>query len=194
MNTASHINAPTAPSWRVSNLRTTYGFLLALAIVQIIVGFVALSFSFLATIVSVSILGALLLIASAVEMAAAILARSWKGFFLFLLLGILYTVAGFLCLVHPLAAAEALTLMLAAAFLVAGSFRVVVSAVERFQSWGWVCLHGIVTMLLGFAIVAEWPFSGLWVLGAFLGIDLIANGTMWAVRASSARTELKAAA
>lgn len=192
MNTASHVNPPAASSWRASNLRSTYGWLLALAIVQIIVGFVALSFSFVATLVSVSILGALLLIASAVEMTAAILARNWKGFFLFLLLGLLYTVAGFMCLVHPLAAAEGLTLMLAAALLVAGSFRVAVSAVERFPSWGWVCLHGVLTMFLGFAIAAQWPFSGLWVLGAFLGIDLIANGTLWAVRASTSRTELKA--
>ena len=191
MNTASQVNAPAMPSWRMSYLRTANGLLLALAIVQIIVGCLALSFSFAATIASVVVLGALLLIASAVEMAAAIVARNLKGFFLFLLVGILYTVAGFLCLVHPLAAAEALTLMLAAAFLVAGTFRIVVSAIERFPSWGWVCLHGIVTTLLGFAIAAEWPWSGLWVIGAFVGIDLIANGAMWAVLASGASSVLK---
>ena len=191
MNTASHVNAPTVPSWRISYFRTASGLLLALAIVQILVGCLALSYSFVATIASVAILGALLLVASAVEMAAAIMARNWQGFFLFLLLGILYTVAGFLCLVHPLAAAEALTLMLAAAFLVAGTFRIIVSAIERFPSWGWVCLHGIVTTLLGFAIAAEWPWSGLWVIGAFVGIDLIANGATWAVLASSARTAFK---
>jgi uncharacterized membrane protein HdeD (DUF308 family) len=190
MNTASQANVPAVPAWRLSYLRTANGLLLALAIVQILVGFLALSYSFVATIASVAILGALLLIASAVEMAAAIVARNWKGFFLFLLLGILYTVAGFLCLVHPLAAAEALTLMLAAAFLVAGSFRVVVAAIERFQSWGWVCLHGVVTTLLGFAILAEWPWSGLWVIGAFVGIDLIANGATWAMLASGARAAL----
>ena len=72
MNTASHVNAPAVPSWRVSYLRTANGLLLGLAIVQIIVGCLALSYSFVATLVSVSILGALLLIASAVEMAAAI--------------------------------------------------------------------------------------------------------------------------
>jgi uncharacterized membrane protein HdeD (DUF308 family) len=191
MNTASHINAPPVPSWRMSYLRTANGLLLALAIIQMIVGCLALSFSLAATIASVVVLGSLLLIASAVEMAAAIAARNWKGFFLFLLVGILYTVAGFLCLVNPLAAAETLTLMLAAAFLVAGTFRIAVSAIEQFPSWGWVCFHGFVTTLLGFAIAAEWPWSGLWVIGTFVGIDLIVNGVTGAVLALSAGTAFK---
>lgn len=33
------------------------------------------------------------------------------------------------------------------------------------------------TLLLGLLIVAAWPASGLWVIGMFLGIDLIFSGT-----------------
>jgi uncharacterized membrane protein HdeD (DUF308 family) len=70
----------------------------ALGIVQIIVGALAVGFAFSATLSSVVTLGVLLLIAAGAQMAAALLARDWDGFFLFLLLAFVYGVAGFLTL------------------------------------------------------------------------------------------------
>jgi uncharacterized membrane protein HdeD (DUF308 family) len=88
---------------------------------------------------------------------------------------------------YPLAAAESLTLMLAATFLIGGMYRMIVAAVERFPSWGWVLFNGIVTFLLGIAVWRQWPESGLWVLGMFVGIDLIMNGMTWSVLAVGVR-------
>jgi uncharacterized membrane protein HdeD (DUF308 family) len=173
-----------------SSVRKNWGWFLALGIVQIVVGTLAVSFAFTATLASVVTLGVLLLSAAGAQIVAAVLARDWGGFFLFLLLGILYTVVGFLTLQHPLLAADGLTLLLAAAYLVGGMFRIIVALVERFPSWGWVLLSGIVTLLLGIAIWAQWPYSGLWVLGLFVGIDLIVNGATWAALAVGVRNEL----
>lgn len=135
-------------------------------------------------------LGILFLFAAGAQTAAAMFARNWGGFFLFVLLGVVYAVAGFLTLQHPLLAAETLTLMLAAAFLVAGAFRIIVALLERFPCWGWVLGNGILTMLLGLVIWQEWPDSGLWVLGLFVGIELIMNGVSWSVFAVGARNGL----
>jgi uncharacterized membrane protein HdeD (DUF308 family) len=173
-----------------NRVRTNWGWLLALGIVQIVAGMLAVSFAFTATLASVVTLGILLLIAAGGQMVAAILARDWGGFFLFLLLGGLYAVTGFLMLQHPLLAAEGLTLMLAAAFLVGGMFRIVIALVERFPSWGWVLFNGIVTVLLGIAIWQQWPESGLWVLGLFVGIDFIMSGVTWSVLAVGVRSGL----
>jgi uncharacterized membrane protein HdeD (DUF308 family) len=172
----------------ISTVRKNWGWCLALGIVQIVTGMLAVSFAFSATLASVLTLGILLLIAAGAQTAAAIWARNWRGFFLFLLLGILYAVAGFVTLAHPLAAAESLTLLLAAVFLVGGAYRIIVAAVERFPSWGWVLLNGVVAVLLGIAVMAQWPESGLWVLGLFVGIDLIVNGVTWSVLAVAVRT------
>jgi len=120
----------------------------------------------------------------------AFLARSWRGFFLFLLVAILYGVTGLLTLAHPIAVAAGLTLMLAPALMVAGTFRIIVSLAERFRSWGWVLLNGILAVLLGIMIVMEWPASSLWVLGTFVGIDLIANGITWSVLAAEVQGAL----
>jgi uncharacterized membrane protein HdeD (DUF308 family) len=170
-----------------NRIRKNWGWFLALGIVQIVAGTLAVGFAFSATLASVVMLGILLLIAAGSQTAAAIWARDWSGFFLFLLVGVLYAVAGFLSLQHPLLAAEGLTLMLAAAFLVGGVFRIIVALVERFSSWGWVLCNGLITVLLGIAIWQQWPGSGLWVLGTFVGIDLIVNGVTWSVLAVGVR-------
>jgi uncharacterized membrane protein HdeD (DUF308 family) len=173
-----------------NGIRKNWGWLLALGIVQIVAGVLAAVFAFPATVASTVAVGILLLIAAGAQTAAAIWARDWGGFFLFLLLGIVYAVTGFLMMQHPVLAAEGLTLMLAAALLVGGVFRIVVAVVERFPSWGWVLCNGIITVLLGIAIWQQWPGSGLWVLGMFIGIDLILNGVTWSVLAVSVRNGL----
>ncbi len=167
-----------------------WGWFLALGIVQMIVGALAVSFAFSATLVSVVTLGVLLLVAAGAQTAAAILARDWGGFFLSLLVGVLYAVVGLLTLRHPLLAAEGLTLMLAAAFLAGGTLRIILALLDQFPSWGWVLFHGFISVLLGIAIWGQWPTSGLWVLGMFVGIDLIVNGVTWSALAVGVRNEL----
>jgi uncharacterized membrane protein HdeD (DUF308 family) len=178
----------------VNRVWSNWGLVLAFGIAQIIVGIVAVSFAFDATIASVLTLGIVLLISAGVQTAAAIWARGWGGFFLFLGLGILFGAAGFVMLVSPLAAAESLTLLFAVFCLVGGAFRIIVSVVERFPAWGWVVFNGAITILLGVAILAQWPQSGLWVLGLFVGIDLIFNGASWSAIAAGLRRGLSAAA
>jgi uncharacterized membrane protein HdeD (DUF308 family) len=173
-----------------NDIRRNWGWFLALGIVQIVAGMLAVGFAFSATVATVVAFGVLLLIAAGAQIAAAIWARDWGGFFLFLLVGIVYTIAGFLMLQHPILAAEGLTLMLAAAFLVGGVFRIIVAVAERFPSWGWVVCNGIITVLLGVAIWQQWPASGLWVLGMFIGIDLIVNGVTWSFLAVGVRNGL----
>ncbi len=38
---------------------------------------------------------------------------------------------------------------------------------------------GAITLLLGLVILAHWPVSGLYILGIFLGTDLIFAGLGW---------------
>jgi uncharacterized membrane protein HdeD (DUF308 family) len=170
-----------------ASMRKNRAWFLALGIVQIIAGTLAFSFAFGATLASVVTLGVLLLIAGGAQIAAALLARDWDGFLLFLLLAILYLVAGVLTLQHLLLAAEGLTLMLAALFLVVGLFRIAVALVDHVPSWGWLLFNGVVTVLLGLAIWQHWPESGLWVVGMLVGIELIVNGVTWSVLAVGAR-------
>jgi uncharacterized membrane protein HdeD (DUF308 family) len=52
-------------------------------------------------------------------------------------------------------------------------------SMKREQPWIWLLLSSIVTLLLGLLILAHWPISSVYVLGIFLGIDLVMAGTGW---------------
>lgn len=80
-----------------------------------------------------------------------------------------------------------LTLMIALFLMVGGIFRMIFAISERFSGWGWVLLNGAVSLMLGLLIYKQWPASGFWVIGTFLGIDLILNGWGWIMLALDAR-------
>jgi uncharacterized membrane protein HdeD (DUF308 family) len=167
-----------------------WGWFLALGIVQIIAGTLAVGFVLSATLASIVTLGILLLIAGVAQTAAALLARDWDGFFLFLLLGLLYGVGGFLTIEHPLLATESLSLMLAVLFLLVGLFRIAFALIDHLPSWGWVLFNGVVTVLLG---VATWRLGsrfGVRVLSMLVSIELIVNGVTWSVLAVGGRSGL----
>jgi len=54
--------------------------------------------------------------------------------------------------------------------------------------WGWQAAYGIITFVLGLLVLAQWPASGLWVIGLFVGIDLIFYGCAWIALALELRT------
>jgi uncharacterized membrane protein HdeD (DUF308 family) len=158
-----------------------------LGIALIIIGGLACAFALTATLATVLALGSLLLVGGGFQLGTAVWARDWKGFFLFLLTGILYVVAGGLMIEHPVTSAEGLTLMLAAAFLAGGIFRIVAALTHHFPGRGWLALNGAVTLALGVLIWRQWPVSGLWVIGLFAGIDLIVSGVACVMLAAAIR-------
>jgi uncharacterized membrane protein HdeD (DUF308 family) len=138
--------------------------------------------------------GVLLLVGGIAQVVAAFWAGRWSGFALSLLIGILYIVTGFVIIDKPEVAAETLTLVLAAAFIVSGLFRIIASMALRFTHWGWALLSGSISLVMGILIYKEWPASGLWVIGLFVGIEMIFNGWSWIMLALSLRALPKAAA
>ena len=54
-----------------------------------------------------------------------------------------------------------------------------------------VAADGIITFVLGMLVLAQWPASGLWVIGLFIGIDLIFYGAAWMALALGLRHDLR---
>ena len=123
--------------------------------------------------------GWLLLIASGIEVAQAVMVGHWAGFFHHLLSAILFGVTGLLLVTRPLLSAEGLTFVMAIFFLVGGLFELIGSFPISLPGWGWQAVDGIITIVLGALVLAQWPASGLWVIGLFIGIDLIFYGLTW---------------
>src|SRR5215217_8985020 len=92
----------------------------------------------------------------------------------------LYIVAGLVTFSNPLLAAALLTLLLGASLVASGIMRLILAfSMKDGAHWGWVLLSGLITLLLGFVILSRWPVSSLYVLGVFLGIDLVLAGASW---------------
>jgi uncharacterized membrane protein HdeD (DUF308 family) len=73
-------------------------------------------------------------------------------------------------------------------FLVAGLFALITPFVVSLPDWGWHALNGLITLLLGILVLAQWPVSGLWVIGLFVGIELIFAGVAWMALALNLRS------
>jgi uncharacterized membrane protein HdeD (DUF308 family) len=189
---------PRSPSEAIRHelvaLRSEWYWFLLLGILLIVGGTIAIGYSMLATEVAVKLFGILLVIGGAAQIVSAFWAGRWSGFLLALLAGILYVVIGGMMVAQPVAAAAALTLLIGSFFLVGGIFRIVASMSLRLNHWGWLLLNGVVTAILGLLVLAEWPLDALWVIGLFIGIDMLFNGWAWVMLSLGLRSLPKATA
>lgn len=177
-----------------SELRKHTGWFLVLGIVLMGLGILALIFPVIGTGAAVVALGIILLLGGVVEIVYSMRRRGEDDFLLRLLAGILAVVVGFFLMRNPFASAFALTLLIAAFLIVEGLFRIVTALSVRFYNWGWVLVHGLVSLFLGILILGQWPLTGLWAIGVFIGIDLIFNGWTLIVLSLLARRQLPASA
>lgn len=157
-------------------LRRNWGWLLLWGIVLIVLGTIALVDSVYVTVVSMLLFGWVLLIAGVVEAVQAIGHRKASHLFLHSMNAVLGIVVGIMLLRNSLVGALVVTLLLSVYFVVAGIFRIVSALAVRVPCRGWALTNGIVTLILGILVWARWPISGLWVIGVFIGIDLVLLG------------------
>jgi uncharacterized membrane protein HdeD (DUF308 family) len=151
-------------------------WLVGLGIALIVLGTFALLAPWVATAAVVVTLGVLLVASGILEGVAAFWTRNWSGFFLNLLIAVLYVVAGVFILKRPDRAAATLTLIVGALLLVGGVFKVVAALRFRFPQWGWAVVSGLIGVVLGFMIWSEFQEWTPILLGTLLGIDMIFNG------------------
>jgi uncharacterized membrane protein HdeD (DUF308 family) len=164
----------------VETLRAKSGWIVALGVVYLVAGAVALSSVALATAVSVFLVGIMMVVSGVAEIINAFQVKSWGKFLLWMLLGALYVVAGFLTLENPLLTAKLLTLLLGASLIGSGVAKIILGfGMKSGSSWMVVVLAGVVTLLVGLVIVSHWPVGSLYILGMFLAVDLIFTGVGW---------------
>jgi uncharacterized membrane protein HdeD (DUF308 family) len=175
----------------IAHLQEHWLLLLILGIVLVLVGTMAISAEFFATLATVEFIGMLLLIGGILEVVGALTTRDGGDFWINMLTGVLSTVVGLLMMHHPGVAAAAVTLMLAASFIVGGILRVIAAATDRFYGWPWALVSGFISLFLGIYIWRHFPTSALWVIGLFVGIDLIFAGWTWIFLALGVRRAFK---
>ncbi len=164
-----------------------WGWYFFLGVVLVVGGFLAMTASVFTTLLSVVLLGSLLVFNGVLEAVFSFKFKNWGTFFLHLFLAVLYVSAGIFMIYDPIPNAISLTLLIAAFFVASGLYRIYFAVTSNINNKSWILLNGVLTLLLGLLVWYQWPVSGLWVLGLFVGIDMIFSGWSWIVLATQAK-------
>jgi uncharacterized membrane protein HdeD (DUF308 family) len=153
------------------------GWFYFLGILLIVLGVAAIAFPFVTTIAAKIFLGWLFLIGGIIQIVHAFSTRAWSEFFLDLLIGVLYVVAGSWLAFFPLTGIVTLTLLLALMFIIEGVLEAVIAfRIRPHAGWVWMLLSGIVAIAVGVLLIAKLPSSAAWAIGLLVGINLIMSG------------------
>src|SRR6516164_3666106 len=140
----------------IEPLRAKWGWIVALGVIYVSVGVIALGSVVAATAASVFVVGIMMIIAGVAEVISAFQIKTWGRFIFWLLLGILYIVAGFVAFENPLLTAVWLTLILGAALVASGIVRIFLGFnMQHGSPWIWVVVSGLITLILGVIILAH---------------------------------------
>jgi uncharacterized membrane protein HdeD (DUF308 family) len=173
MNVAS--NATTTPI--VSVARKTAGWSIALSILMIVCGILAMVIPPVAGLAVTIFVGWLLLFSGAMHLVFAWQTRETGGVLWELLVGVLYIVAGVYLLSNPVAGLVSLTLGLAIYLFVEGILEFILAVRLRpAPGSGWLFVDAAITLILAFMIWRTWPLNTAWVIGILVGISMLFSG------------------
>jgi len=157
-----------------------WGWFVALGVLQLALGIVAWFDVIAFTIAGVIFIGALLVLAGVFQIVHAFMDREWGGFALHVLIGLLYVVGGFLLMDEPIQGSLVITILVAAALVIGGILRIAIGIQHRHMP-GWVLmiLGGLISLVVGVMLYLMLPWSGLWVVGTLIAVELIVHGVSW---------------
>lgn len=162
---------PTASKW---------GWFVFLGIVMVAAGIFALGDVVAFTLVSVIFIGAMLMVGGVFQIIHAMFTKGWSGFAFNVIMGLLYILAGVLIMQEPVQGSVILTILILASLLIGGIIRVVVAFRHREVSGWWLmALGGLLSVVVAVMLYATLPWSGLWVLGPLIAIELLIHGFTW---------------
>lgn len=160
----------------IGELHRSWGWVLALGIVFVVLGAICIIGDVTATFATVLFFGWLLLISGIAALVHAFTAGTWRGSLLYLLSALLRGFTGYLLVRYPGAGALSLTLVLASFFVVGGTFRAIGSGMIQFPRWGWAAFSGVLSVVLGILLLVQLPASSVWFIGFAIGVDAIFEG------------------
>ena len=146
-----------------------------LAMAELILGFLMLSFPLLLGAAAVWVCGVALVIIGLVHLWHVFTLagkRIWS-----LLSGIIYLILGCAMVLLPFASLMYITLVLGLCLLIGGMIRLLVAISMHKESGSvWRYFNAFVSMILGAMVVWGWPDSSLWLVGTIIAIEMIFSG------------------
>jgi uncharacterized membrane protein HdeD (DUF308 family) len=170
-----------------------FGWLIYLGLFNVLLGFLAITFTNVATLAAVLYLGWFLVLSGLATIYFSFRLSKIGGHWSLLVFGVLAIVCGALLMIHPMDNAVILTFLIAVFIFTSGLVSILSCCFDPHPHQGWVIFSGIISILCAWVIYSEWPVSGTWVPGTFLGVYLIFHGFTQVQIGSGGRRFLKTA-
>ena len=161
----------------IQSFKQKANWFILIGIILIVLGCLALGYQFIATVFSVYFIGSLIFIAGIIQVIHSFNIKEFGQTALWAIMGILYIFIGLMSFFQPIAVSSALTLLISLLLTISGFTQIFAAMSNRnLPRWGWIIFSGIINIILGLILMAGWPYDSIWVLGMFLGIDLVFQG------------------
>jgi uncharacterized membrane protein HdeD (DUF308 family) len=172
------------------------GQLVAMGLVMVVLGVLAIAAPLVAGIAIAYLVGGVVLVAGLTELVHALRGKSWGVGLAGIVIGLLALVCGVLMIAHPIFNLKFLTLLLVGFFIVEGLTSVMMASQMRgINGSGWTLFGGVMSLILGGLIWAQWPVSGAWAVGILVGVRFLCTGwAMIALGSGAKGAEVTAAA
>ena len=169
-------------------VRDRWGWFMALGILMIVLGMIAIGGPFASGIAVSLLVGWLLVISGVAHGIHAFQSSGWRGGLVQVLCGLLYLGVGVMMVSNPVSGLLALTVTVLVYFVFSGIFKIILAIrVEHLPQRGWVTVSGILSLVLAIYIGSQFPNSALWVIGMLFGIEMIFSGWAFVMIAQAAR-------
>ena len=172
VNPSAGLHAPSTTIKKVS------GWFIAMAVLFIILGFLAIAEPAIAGLAVTLLVGWLLIVGGIVHLIAAFSGGGAGRVIWQVIIGIVYVLGGIYFLTHPLLGLGTLTLLLATIILIEAVLEFIAYFRTRSASGGsgWLLVNALITLLLGGLIWFHWPSSSVWAIGTLVGVNLLMTG------------------
>jgi len=158
-------------------LQTHWRLFLAEGIFFIFLGLCAIVIPQVFTVATVIFLGWILLFGGIVQVGRSFMFSSMPGFGWWLFMGILQIIIGYLFITRPVAGAVTLTMLLTVFFALEGIAKISIALMMRpLANWGLILFSGLTALIFALVILISWSESAQWLLGLFLGINMLFLG------------------
>jgi uncharacterized membrane protein HdeD (DUF308 family) len=174
--------------WLADSIKDNATGMILLGIAMVILGALALTAPLWSGVALALLVGLLVLAAGIAQCAFSSRAGSLDQRLLGLLLGLLTAICGVVMVAHPVLDLGFLTQALAGYFFIAGIFETVAAQrVRPLRGWRWILAGGLLSLLLGGLLSAQWLLSGAGPIGVLVGIKVMFLGATMITLGSAAR-------
>jgi len=156
---------------------------------MIVLGMLAVALPNISTLEIELLVGWLFILGGFLRVVTIYRKRHMPGFWWSLLSGVLAMALGVILIAGPMQGIVTLTAVLAAFFIIEEVAAIFIALDYRrhFPHWGWTLFSGIVSLGLAYLIVKGWPNTTAWIIGLYVGINMIFIGMSLIMTSIAAR-------